>query len=203
MEKTARSRFSALGGKGKRRGASDPWHGSEGLGLVIKIVPLRPFLGPFDAARRSRNQRQRGNHRDTKITEKGQDAETRAPAFSPACKSNLVAAPPRVLLQGFRLPIILSSSFCNVLDGLTRLRRVDLERGGIPVAAALPNNTSSYDRPSDSGVISPDGRYVGYAFRPSSEPRRVSHFGCGAAALGLCVSYKAADRLEKVRLHRA
>ncbi len=57
----------------------------------------------------------------------------------------------------------------RALDGLTRLRIVDLERGGIPVAAAIPEDTSNYDRPSDSGVISPDGRYVGYAYRPSPE----------------------------------
>lgn len=57
----------------------------------------------------------------------------------------------------------------RALDGLTRLRVVDLERVGITVAAAIPNDTSNYDRPSDSGVISPDGRYVGYAFRPSPD----------------------------------
>jgi hypothetical protein len=57
----------------------------------------------------------------------------------------------------------------RALDGLTRLRVADLERGGIPVAAAFAFDSSNYDRPSDSGTISPDGRFVGYAFRPSPD----------------------------------
>ena len=55
----------------------------------------------------------------------------------------------------------------RALDGTTRIRVVDLEHPGAPVAAAIPTNVTNYNRPSDSAVISPDGRYVGYAFRPS------------------------------------
>jgi hypothetical protein len=53
----------------------------------------------------------------------------------------------------------------RALDGRTRVRLVDLENPGIPVAAAIPTEPSNYDRPSDSGVIAPDGAFAAFAFR--------------------------------------
>jgi hypothetical protein len=57
-------------------------------------------------------------------------------------------------------------------DTLTRIRVRDLERGGLPVTASYPIDTSSYDRTAELAAISPEGRFVAYVFRraPNIDP---------------------------------